>query len=646
MPSNIRSLLTYLPFLLILAASSIVAVGQRAAENTGAISGVVVDGATGAPVAGAVVFITPTPVRAVGPQPRQLTDEKGRFVFAQLPGDTSYTIAATRFGYLEGGYGRATQPSDPLRQIPLKTDEWVSNIKVSIWKPGSISGTVRDESGEPVVGVVVRALLRVRLAGRDDFIGGPLTRTDDRGAYRLSQVPPGRYVLQVPSVQAAVPTSAVFSYEQRGGGLPVVPDDVMDVDESQRLVVGRYPVPPPPQNGRQWSYPGVFYPSASVVANATTIELKYGDDRASMDLMLTPVASVRVSGIVEGPPDALRSLTLRLLPAGLENLGFGAEAATALVESDGRFTFLNVPAGVYTIDAPTTLSELSTGDMQIGPRRPLPGPPTTPIQGAQGAGPIDLVPGVSLTSYNFRFSSAPYTGRLSLTVGGSNITGVVFRLRPRATIAGRVVLEPDPARLNETAPPRLQFLLDPAGAEAPLAGPGRSGRGASTDFSFANIIPGQYWLRLQNAGDWVVKSIMYDGRDYANIPLDTVANDNFSGLVVTVTNATPELTGIVRGTADLNADATIVIAFPTEPQTWNNNGFWPARVKSASVSSSNGYRFSNLPAGDYYIAAISRSFADTWREPAFLTRVARTASRVTLAWAAKSRLDINVAVIR
>jgi hypothetical protein len=69
-------------------------------------------------------------------------------------------------------------------------------------------------------------------------------------------------------------------------------------------------------------------------------------------------------------------------------------------------------------------------------------------------------------------------------------------------------------------------------------------------------------------------------------------------------------------------------------------------VKSATVSSSNAYRFSTLPAGDYFVAAISRSFADSWREPAFLTRAARTASRVTLTWAGKSRLDVNVAVIR
>jgi hypothetical protein len=96
---------------------------------------------------------------------------------------------------------------------------------------------------------------------------------------------------------------------------------VMDVDDTARLVIGRYPLPPPPRNGRQLSYPVIFYPSASTIAESTTIALKFGEDYKRADLTLRPVASVRVSGTVEGPPEAMTRLSLRLLPAGLENVG-------------------------------------------------------------------------------------------------------------------------------------------------------------------------------------------------------------------------------------------------------------------------------------------------------------------------------------
>src|SRR5262245_1230013 len=98
--------------------------------NTAAISGVVVDGTTGDTVADAVVFLSVTPAKPLGAQTRQLTDERGRFAFVNLPGDATYTVSVTKIGYLPGGYGRDTMPSDPLRSIPLKTAEWVPGVKV------------------------------------------------------------------------------------------------------------------------------------------------------------------------------------------------------------------------------------------------------------------------------------------------------------------------------------------------------------------------------------------------------------------------------------------------------------------------------------------------------------------------------------
>jgi hypothetical protein len=53
-----------------------------------------------------------------------------------------------------------------------------------------------------------------------------------------------------------------------------------------------------------------------------------------------------------------------------------------------------------------------------------------------------------------------------------------------------------------------------------------------------------------------------------------------------------------------------------------------------------------LPAGEYYVAAISRSFTDTWREAEFLARVAPLATRVTLTWSGKSTVDLQAQVVR
>ena len=71
---------------------------------------------------------------------RELIDSNITSAFVNLPANPDYTVSASKFGYLSGGYGRETDPTDPLRPIALKDNDWVSNIRVTIWKPGSISG--------------------------------------------------------------------------------------------------------------------------------------------------------------------------------------------------------------------------------------------------------------------------------------------------------------------------------------------------------------------------------------------------------------------------------------------------------------------------------------------------------------------------
>jgi hypothetical protein len=53
-----------------------------------------------------------------------------------------------------------------------------------------------------------------------------------------------------------------------------------------------------------------------------------------------------------------------------------------------------------------------------------------------------------------------------------------------------------------------------------------------------------------------------------------------------------------------------------------------------------------LPAGDYLVAAINRSNRNTWRDPEFLARLERAASRVTLTWGARVSQDLTAVEIR
>lgn len=622
----------------------VVAPGQQTATDkpeppgNGAISGTVFDGVTGEPVVNVLVTLQPGKLSKplVNVITRQVTDERGRFAFPNLSGEGDFTLLVSKYGYLGGGYGRDHAPTDPLRSVLMHQDEWVSGLRVNIWKPAAISGTVRDESGEPVVGIYVRALLRLRVMGRDDVAAGPLVLTDDRGAYRLSGLGPGRYYVQVPSVQAAVP--AATSLVANGNTLA----DAIDIDDSHRLVIGKYPLPPPPVAGRPMSYPLIFHPSTSVLAQASAIELGFGDEKTNIDLTLTPVPSVRVSGIVEGPPEALQSLTLRLLPAGLENLGLGAEAATALVAADGRFTFMNVPAGSYTLDAPVSVSELSLQDGSTMFRRGFPPPP--PAQGwGMNSDTIDLVPGLNFVNTTYRgggTNGGPYSGRMPLVVGGTDVNNVVIHLHPHATMSGRVVIDADPAQPDVKPPTRFPIYLDSDKADTHLGRPQSSFQGLPDEFTISGIVPGQYFLRVLGYSNWLVKSVVWKGHDYTNAPFDAAETPNFTDVVLTVTNRVAQLSGSVHGTEELKPENAMVVVFPSDTSLLRNVGFWPARMKSATVGTTGTYQFPNLAAGDYLVAAIDRAHLSDWRDPVFLERLSRYATRVTLAWGVKSTQDL------
>jgi hypothetical protein len=207
-------------------------------------------------------------------------------------------------------------------------------------------------------------------------------------------------------------------------------------------------------------------------------------------------------------------------------------------------------------------------------------------------------------------------------------------------------MESDPSKPPPATPARMFLSLDPAGAQARLGAP-RSNTASTdgSDFEIPGVQPGEYWLRARG-GEWLVKSVLWHGRDYAAAPLDTSASDDLSGVVVTVTSAVPTLTGSVRSRDGAAAESGLVIAFPVAIEQRVNTGFTPSRIKAAALQNNGTYRFRTLPAGEYFVAAIDRSKFSTWREPEFLSAIERQAQRVALHWGQTTNQDVTLAVIR
>lgn len=145
--------------------------GLTPALQTGSLVGVVRDGGTGAPVAGAVAEVPAAGLRV-------LTDTTGRFVALGLnPGPVGYTIEAAGF-----------RP-DSGTALVLRNDTTLVNVSL-LANTGSIVGTVFStapgRADRPLAGAEVSLLGTTRT-----------TSTDTAGQYRLELVPEGTAVIRV-----------------------------------------------------------------------------------------------------------------------------------------------------------------------------------------------------------------------------------------------------------------------------------------------------------------------------------------------------------------------------------------------------------------------------------------------------------------
>ncbi len=159
------------------------------------LEGTVVESRTGRPLARAQVGLQ----MAVGSgfnaaAHSVVADAAGRFRFDNLP-PGAYGVTAQRAGYAATAYGqrRATGLGSP---IVLGADASFS-CELKLKRAGAISGEVWDENQ---IGLAGAAVIAYR-AGEQPLRSAGTATTDDRGAYRISGLAPGRYYVRTAAIQ-------------------------------------------------------------------------------------------------------------------------------------------------------------------------------------------------------------------------------------------------------------------------------------------------------------------------------------------------------------------------------------------------------------------------------------------------------------
>jgi hypothetical protein len=170
------------------------------------IQGIVLEDASGRPVARTVVRLDPVPkASAGGARGRPLATRAGRsgeFAFLYV-GPGLYLLHAVRDGYFEAAYGQRL-PMGRGTSIEVTADSKLF-AELRLRHKGALTGRVLDENGVAAAGIPVlayRARLPLRSAGS--------AVSDDRGVYRIHGLDLGKYWVR----------SDAYILDDRSGWLP------------------------------------------------------------------------------------------------------------------------------------------------------------------------------------------------------------------------------------------------------------------------------------------------------------------------------------------------------------------------------------------------------------------------------------------
>ncbi|HET6863447.1 MAG TPA: carboxypeptidase-like regulatory domain-containing protein [Pyrinomonadaceae bacterium] len=293
--------------------SSIQAQEPVPAKNPGSISGrITVDGK---PKAGLVVELLATDTNGPRrPIAKATTSKTGKYVLTNVESGT-YDVSPTAPTLVVPNQGRAGQSGISLT---IEAGERLKGIDFDLISKGSIRGRVRDLSGEPVKGQTVELILR----GADNY-SRPFypsapdeLKTNAEGAYRISGVPPGRYILKV---------GVAFGLAAFGGS----------------------------EKGHVY-YPETFYPSADEESKATVVEVTAGRETPDIDITVNnPLKIYEIVGqlIADETGAPVPNVNLEIITTSATGGRSSHLGGAFKSNANGEFRIPNASPGHYVVAA-------------------------------------------------------------------------------------------------------------------------------------------------------------------------------------------------------------------------------------------------------------------------------------------------------
>jgi len=293
------------------AASHQAAADRRQPVGSARLTGRVVASDDGGPVGHAYIRLSGSTTSRGNPGPPRgverasETDANGNFDFANLPAGSFYVTVDPVKGFVRPSRSKSAEIAEGQTvHMTFRTE-----------RTGAIDGRVVDENGDGVLRVQVAAVQRINYGGYIKVdLTGLSAMTDDRGNFRIFNVPPGEYYV-------------VASY------MP----PRLDINPSPRL-----------------GYTNTYHPASRTLDGARPIVVRPAHNTERVDVTVTTRQLVRVS---------VRAVNSNGVPLDKEaRLSLHRRDATYLETSmrlpnlpkDGTFVFDDIMPGAYYLIVATS----------------------------------------------------------------------------------------------------------------------------------------------------------------------------------------------------------------------------------------------------------------------------------------------------
>jgi protocatechuate 3,4-dioxygenase beta subunit len=514
---------------------------ETARQDGCEIRGRVTDQRTGEPIAHAVVRIRSSKSTN---EFTARTDDQGNYRIANLaPGEYNGSASAGEY--------RATHLMAPLLvarrgNIVLKSGDVVMGVNAVLPRALAMNIRVVDERGDPLSGM--RVAINGSGTNLDNY--GMFRMTDDLGRLRAFGLRPGQYIICAEAGMFDSTTSSGSAAREK--------------------------------------FLRSCHPSVTAEAEAQPVQL--GDsDLEEVVIQMRRGRTHTISGTVldaTGKPDPSALVTFN------EFRAHGTSGSSVRVDSEGRFTVVNVLPGSYAIRA-------TVG----GPERP------------EHRRPIEI-------------------GFVPVAVGTADVEDVVVMMAFGVDVAGRVVFEEGEGKPSTN-------LLVSARLDGDTLPGSSSATTAQLDERREFVLRGMFGKRRLDVSNvpngWYVKSIQYAGKEIIDAAVEFKAGKDPAALEVVLSTRGAFVTGRVvdeRGAPAVGVRVYSILADPTERSRLT--------LGSSPVSAAGTYRLGPLRAGTYLVVAVPPGTSLNPGDRARLAELAEQAQRVTLAEIGDVTLDLAI----